>query len=121
MRTMVLILFALATAKVATVQWLYRAASDDVIINAYRPRALDACGRDARRSFGLETAVWSEQVPIRLEIGKPNTPVRIWQIDDPSWPRRFRNPYLHVTAGSNGLQVACIYDVLAGTASAVKL
>ena len=121
MRFVAIILAVLATAKVLTVQWLYRAASDDVIVNAYRPRALDACSRDARKAFGLETAVWSLHVPIRLEIGMAGIAVNIWQIDDPAWAQRYRNPFLHITAGIAGLQVKCTYDVINGTTTAAKV
>lgn len=121
MRTLVIILALLAIGKVATVEWLYRSASDDVIVNAYRPRALEACGRDARRAFGLDVAAWSLQTPVRLEIGSRGGSIRIWQVEHPGWAQRFRNPYLHLTAGAPGVQVHCTYDVVGGSVLASKM
>lgn len=121
MRIVALLLACLAIGKIAVVQWLYKSASDEVIVSAYRPRALDACGRDAQRQFGLDTAAWLKGTPIRLEIGKPNGQIHIWQVNDPAWSERYRNPYLYLTAQVTGLQVACMYDVVSGTASSKKI
>ncbi len=121
MRIVALLLACLAVGKIAVIQWLYRSASDEVIVSAYRPRAVDACGRDAQRQFGLDVAAWSKDTPITLEIGKSSSAVHIWQVNDPAWSERYRNPYLHLTAQATGLQVACLYDVVSGTASARKI
>ena len=120
MRTLVILLALLATGKVAAMQWLYRSASDDVIVNAYRPRALDACGRDARRAFGVDTSAWPTDTPIRLEIGRRTAGVHLWQVDDPAWSQSYRNPYLHLTSGTPGIKIHCAYDVVRGTAAASK-
>lgn len=121
MRTLALFLAFVAIAKVSTVQWLYRSASDDVIVNAYRPRALEACSRDARRVFGLDASAWAQPTRIHLEIGRRIDGVQLWQVDDPAWSQRWRNPFLHLTADANGSQYRCVYDVMAGTASATKI
>lgn len=121
MRIVALLLACLAVGKIAVVQWLYRSASDEVIVSAYRPRALDACGRDAQRQFGLDITAWSQGTPITLAIGNSTNPVHIWQINDPAWSERYRNPYLHLTAQTMGQQVVCMYDVVSGTASARRI
>ena len=121
MKSLAIFLAILAMAKVTTLQWLHRSASDDVIVNAYRPRALEACGRDARRVFGLDASIWAQATQIHLEIGQRVNTVQLWQVDDPAWPQRWRNPFLHLTAGTNGAQYQCVYDVMAGTASASKI
>ena len=121
MRTLAIFLVVLAMAKVATVHWLYRAASDDVIVSAYRPRALEACGRDGRRVFGLDAAAWAQPTQIHLEIGKRGGDVQLWQVDDPAWPQRWRNPYLHLTVATAGVQFQCAYDVVGGTAATSKI
>jgi hypothetical protein len=121
MRTLALFLVVVAMTKVTAVQWLYRSASDDVIVNAYRPRALEACGRDGRRVLGLDASIWAQPTQIHLEIGQRVSGVQLWQVDDPAWPQRWRNPFLHLTAGANGAQYQCIYDVMGGTASASKI
>ncbi len=121
MRLLVVILALLAAGKVATLQWLHRTASDDVIISAYRPRALDACALQSRRlSPPVEAAAWVAETPIRLEIGRRSQRVRVWQVDDPAWPERFRNPYLHLEAQSATARIHCEYDIVNGTAAASR-
>jgi hypothetical protein len=122
MRLLVVILTLLAAGKVATLQWLHRAASDDVIISAYRPRALDACAFETRRlSPPAEAATWSGDTAIRLEIGRRTRGVAVWQVDDPNWPERFRNPYLHLETLGARQRVRCEYDIVNGTAAATRL
>lgn len=121
MRLLVVILALLAAGKVTTLQWLHRSASDEVIISAYRPRALDACAAEARRlSPPVEPAAWIADTQIRLEIGRRSHRVRVWQVDDASWPERFRNPYLHLEARSTIAHVRCEYDIVNGTAAASR-
>ena len=117
MRFIAITLWLLATAKVATLQWLYRASSDDVIVSAYRPRALDACSRDAHSvTLGLDGKAWTAVAPVRLEIGKPISGVYIWQVDQPTWQQRYRNPYLLLTAGTPMARLRCEFDIVNGTA-----
>jgi hypothetical protein len=122
MRLLVVILALCAAGKVATLQWLHRAASDDVIISAYRPRALDACASETKRlSPPVETTTWSADTPIRLEIGRRMRGVAVWQVDDPGWPERFRNPYLHLETTGARPRVRCEYDIVNGTAATSRL
>ena len=122
MRTLVVILVLMAAGKVATVQWLHRTTTDDVIVNAYRPRALDACSLDAQRlDVAGRPAPWTAETPIRLEIGTRAVRLQVWQVDHPAWAQRFRNPYLHLEAGQAAARVRCEYDILNGTAVASKI
>jgi len=122
MRKLAVFLMLLAAGKIATLEWLHRSATDDVVINAYRPRALDACSTDARRLAGTggDTA-WSSDTQIRLEVGMRDRDVRIWQVDNPAWSARFRNPYLHLEAGPPAARLRCEYDIINGTATASKV
>jgi hypothetical protein len=121
MRILALFLALLAIGKIAVVQTLYRSASDDVIVNAYRPRAIDACSRDAQRQFGLDAAAWSRETSIKMEIGRrSNSPIYIWQINHPAWSERYRNPYLHLATQAPGFNVTCVYDVVSGTTAISK-
>lgn len=123
MRILVILLMLLAAGKVATLNWLHRAASDEVIINAYRPRAMDACSRDAHR-LGLTAAgekAWLVDPAIRLEIGKPLPSVFLWQVDQPAWITSYRNPYLHLSTGPATARMRCEYDVVNDTAAASRL
>lgn len=122
MRLLVVILALLATGKVVTLQWLHRAASDDVIIAAYRPRALDACAIEARRlTPPVDATAWAGETAIHLEIGRRGRGVRVWQVDDPSWAERFRNPFLHLETRGTPAHVRCAYDIVNGTAAAARI
>jgi hypothetical protein len=122
MRLLVVILTLMAAGKVATLQWLHRAASDDVIISAYRPRALDACAAEGRRlTPPIDAAAWSAETSIRLEIGRRTRGVAVWQVDNPGWHERFRNPYLQLEAHGARAQVRCEYDIVNGTAAANRI
>ena len=122
MRTLVVILVLMAAGKVATVQWLHRTTTDDVIVNAYRPRALDACSLDAQRlDVAGRPAPWTAETPIRLEIGTRAVRLQVWQVDHPAWAQRFRNPYLQLETGQAAARVRCAYDILNGTAVATQI
>ena len=84
------------------------------------PAGLAPCGRDARRAFGLDAAAWNVDTPIRLEMGRRSANVYFWQVDDPAWSERYRNPYLHLTVVAAGTQVSCAYDVVRGIAAASR-
>ena len=121
MRPLVIFLALLAVGKVAAVEWLHRSASEDAIIAAFGPRALDACSRDARRkSLNVDATAWTAGTPIRFELGRPDAQVYLWQVDNPAWAQRYRHPYLVLQSGSFGAQVECAFDVLAGTGIATK-
>jgi hypothetical protein len=122
MRMLVVILVVLAGGKVAALQWLHHAAADDVIISAYRPRALDACASEAKRlPQPVDDRVWAQDVSLHLEIGSRKNRVYFWQVDRPSWSERFRNPYLHLEAGTAQSRVRCEYDIVNGRASTARL
>jgi hypothetical protein len=122
MRFFVVILIVLAGGKVAALQWLHRAASDDVIVSAYRPRALDACATEAKRlSVSTDDQIWAQDLSLRLEIGRRQNRVYFWQVDRPTWSERFRNPYLHLEAGAGQTRVRCEYDIVNGTAAPTRL
>ncbi len=122
MRTLIVFLVLAAFAKVATVQWLHRAASDEVIIAAYRPRALDACASDARRlKLPSDGAVWGQDTPISLEIGRRLRGIYVWQVDKPAWSERYRNPYLQLEARGPETRFRCEYDIVNGTAAVSRI
>jgi hypothetical protein len=122
MRKLAVLLILLATAKVATLQWLHRSAADDVIIAAYRPRALDACAGDARRlQPAVAGQVWGPDTAVRLEIGRRLRDVYVWQVDNPAWSERYRNPYLHLQPAGPEPRLRCEYDIVNGTAAVSRL
>jgi hypothetical protein len=121
MRLLVVLLVLMATTKVATLEWLHRAASDDVIVSAYRPRALEACAVQGQRlTPAVDTKSWTTDTAIHLEIGRRGKSVAVWQVNDPAWTERFRNPYLHLDSQGASGRVRCAYDIVNGQASAKR-
>ena len=52
-------------------------------------------------------------------IGKSSIDVYPWQVDDPLWNARYRNPYLVLTASQRIATVSCEYDI--ANAAAVRV
>jgi hypothetical protein len=122
MRTVVFILALLAAAKLGHQEYLYRAATREAIVAAYRERAAQACQKDARAaSLGLAPQAWITPASATLVIGKSNLDVQIWQVDNHLWNARYRNPFLILSAGARGGQVYCEYDIVNAAASVHRM
>jgi hypothetical protein len=102
MRALVLVLVLLAIAKVGYQEYMYRSATNEVIITAYRDRATAACQRDAKGQSLAGSPAWAQLSHIKLLIGKSNLDVYIWQVDHALWNARYRNPYARHPAGRGG-------------------
>src|ERR1700752_3701000 len=99
MRAIVILLALLAAAKLGYQEYLFRSATRDAIIGAYKEHAAQACQNDARsHGFGLGPQAWANPKAIRLVIGKSSLDVYPWQTDHAQWNARYRNPYLFLTA-----------------------
>jgi hypothetical protein len=121
MRVLVLVLTLLAAAKIGTQQYLIASAKTDIIVSAYRDRAVGAC-REAARSRQLAVpASWSTQGPVRLVIGKSNLDVALWQVDHNLWQKRYKNPYLIFTISEAPLRIYCEFDIAHGAASLITM
>lgn len=121
MKAMVVFLAFLAALKVGYQEYLYRAASSEIIVSAYRERAIAACQREPRGLQIAEPRVWSRPGQIRLVIGKSNLDVHFWQVDHALWNARFRNPYLFLAAGDRPNRVFCEFDIVNGAASVFRM
>lgn len=121
MRFLVVLLAFLATAKVFGQHILYRSAADDVIVTAYRGRAVEACRKtDEAKNLGLTDKAWNETAASQLSIGRPGLKVYLWQTAHEDWPRKYRNPYLHLSVGREGSGIRCTYDIVAGAADVTR-
>jgi hypothetical protein len=122
MRALVLTLALLAALKIWVQDSVYRAATEEALVTAYRTRAADACSQAnplMNRSTGPEGPVdWSADSEPHLTVGNPAIPVHIWEFDHELWNARFRQPYLILSVGRTGR--ACTYDILAGTAEITR-
>jgi hypothetical protein len=117
MKPLLIVLAVLAGAKIVHSEYLFRTATRDVIIQAYRERALQACQKDALGPMlGVTPQSWSTPSSISLAIGKRNIDVHLWQVDHKMWNARYRNPYLFISAGQRSAAATCEYDIVNATA-----
>jgi len=122
MKPIVIFLALLASAKIGYQEYLFRTSTVDVIINAYRTRAVTACQRDAKmQRLPSSHNLWSQPQALRLAIGKSNLDVYIWQINSNLWNARFRNPYIFITAKPSASNIFCEYDIVHGVASVYRM
>ena len=122
MRAVVILLALLAAAKLGYQEYLFRGAARDALIGAYKEHAVQACQRDARtQTLGLGVQAWASPKTIRLVIGRSSIDVYPWQVDDPMWNARYRNPYLLLTAIQKTATVACEYDIVNAAASVSRM
>ena len=113
MRAVVFLLTLLAAAKLAHQEYLFRSATREAILGAYRGHAAEACQREARsQAPGLTAQAWASPAAIELLIGKAGVDVNLWQVDNALWNVRYRNPYLVLTAHQNAGAIYCEYDIL---------
>jgi hypothetical protein len=113
MKPLLVFLALLATAKIVHHEYLFRTSTRDVIINAYKERALQACQKDALGSMlGVSPQSWTTPNSISLTIGKRNLDVQLWQVDNSMWNARYRNPYLVVSTGQRAATTYCEYDIV---------
>src|SRR5262245_40999382 len=93
MKPIVLFLILLAAVKLAHQEYLFRSATTDAILGAYRAHATEACQREARREApGLSQRVWASPAGIELLIGKTGIDVNLWQVDNALWNARYATP-----------------------------
>lgn len=121
MRGLVLVLLLLAAAKVGTQLYLSSTAKDDIIVAAYRERAVGACEQAAKlKRVELEPS-WSKTRAVELVIGKASLDVRLWQTDHALWQSKFKNPYLFLTMRETPQKVFCEFDIVQGSATVLRM
>jgi len=122
MKPVVILLVLLAALKLGHHEYLYRIATRDVIVAAYRDRAALACQADGRTaSLGVAPQAWANPSSVTLVIGKGGLNVHLWQVDNELWNARYRHPFLVLGAGSRTGQVYCEYDIVNAAASVHRM
>ncbi len=118
LRAAVTIVVVLVIAKLGVETLLYRQATESVIVTTFRSDAIRACAHAGTRSaLRAPAKVWSDEIDIVLQIGKPNVDVQFWQINHRLWSSRFQSPILRVMTTASGSQLRCEYDINRGLAS----
>lgn len=149
MRVLVLILAALAGIKIWASNQIYRSAAEEVIVAAYRDRAIAACQRDAglkdagpkdaalprdakagaslaqaqsQQAHTLAAQGWANPASIRLVIGRRSADVNVnvWDMDNANWQARYKQAYLVLASADPAIKTACEYDVTANQATLVR-
>ncbi len=126
MRAVAIFLLLLAAGKLGYQEYLFRTATRDAIVGAYREHAVEACQNDAgSKSLGLGPQAWSHPKDVKLMIGKSSLDVYPWQTDHAQWAARYRNPYLLLTAnpapGQRSSGVRCEYDIVNAAAAVSRM
>lgn len=127
MKYVALTLAALACAKFATVDYLYKAATRDALVTAFGTQAVAACQKaqrpaDSLNSGGLKPdPLWGTPGQVRVEIGNRNNTIALWQVDHQDWPARFRRAFIVLDASAGTSSSRCHFDVVAGTATVSDL
>lgn len=121
MRVIVAILALLAAGKVGYHEYIYRAASSEIIIAAYRERAVKACREQSARAGDANASAsvdpWNHPENIRLTIGNPAVDVALWSTDSTLWNARYKNPYLLLSGSDQTRNLMCEFDVVHDVAS----
>jgi len=121
MRVLVIVLTLLAAAKIGAHQYLIGSAKNEIIISAYRDRAVGAC-REAARAKRMDVpSSWARDGAVSLVIGKSNLDVALWQVDHALWHKRYKSPYLLLSLSEAPLRVLCEFDITQGAAALVAL
>ena len=132
MRFIAVSLALLAGAKIWTQEQIYRSATEEALLHAYRSQAIASC-----RAAPLPAAAAASSVPTsrnqtrqvshqhiasgfatptaaRLEIGNRDISVPIWEVDHAAWAMRYTYPYIVLETSTPGAR--CSYDVNLGRA-----
>jgi len=113
----------LAGAKIWTQEQLYRSATEEALLHAYRSVAIATCrsaslpanagslGQSSRQRIA---AAFAAPVGAHLEIGNRDMSVPIWEVDHAAWAMRYTYPYIVLEAAAPAAR--CAYDLKLGTA-----
>lgn len=115
LRTMLMLAAVMAGAKVWASDRFHRAIYSDAILAAYGEKARATCQREVVRQAPAAYASLKLK-PSGVVIGSPNVRVAFWDIDNPLWEVRYRNPHVMLTAEPI-TDLRCAFDVTAGLAS----
>ena len=122
MRAVVIFLVLLAGAKLGYQEYLFRSATKDAIVGAYREHAVQACQADSKtHSFGVSAQSWADSRNVTVVIGRRSLDVYPWQFDHRDWNARYRNPYLLLIAGDRAGSARCEYDIVNAAASVSRM
>lgn len=118
MKYIVAILALLAVIKIYAQDQIYRSATSDALIAAYRSDAIVACQKNhANQPAELAVTYWAKPSSIAVQVGRSDLGVSLWQISDPRWDAAYKQPYLVLTSADPKTHLTCTYDINVNAAS----
>lgn len=121
MRWVVYALAGLVALKIYMQDQFYRDATAKAIVAAYTERALAACrASGTTRDKALSEYLWSRAGDVRVEIGRSDLGVALWQFDHAQWPAAYEQAYLVLSPVEKHTGYTCTYDLAAGAATISK-
>jgi hypothetical protein len=116
MRRVIILLIAAVIFKLALNEWNYRSAVEEALISVHTLRAAEACRNDAKARGFPPALPLTRPGDVRLVVGASELDVWLWDVRNPSWPKRYRTPYLRLPLQSGESILQCSFDVLRMTA-----
>jgi hypothetical protein len=121
MRNLAILVMLLALAKLGLHELNYRRSTSELIVSGYQGHAAESCQQHARSDARGGTIAWSKPEAVSLRVGRSNVNVWIWQVGEPSWQTRYRNPYLVLQARDQTSRLTCEYDIVNGQATIYRM
>jgi hypothetical protein len=116
----VLALALLAGLKIWAQDSVYRSATAEALVAAYRDRAIATCQKTPAKDTRATAVIWGSAPDIKLVVGNGAYSVYIWEVDNELWNARYRNPYLVLSVPDHA-SLACTYDIGRGTAEVSRI
>ncbi len=117
-RAIVAVLAILAIGKIYVQYNFYRTAADAAIISAYRSAAISACQKSqSNMSKGAARYLWSRPQTINVIVGYPSLDVRLWDIENPQWEKRYREANLVLRSRDQHTGLTCRFNLKTGRAA----
>lgn len=121
MRGLVLVLLLLAAAKVGYQQYAVSTTKTEIIVAAYRDRAIGACERAAKLNQVEPNATWARSRDVRLVIRNGSLDVSMLLGESGIWSARSKNPYLFLSTAGETYNVFCEFDIVQGHAAVYRM
>lgn len=121
MRGLVLVLLLLAAGKVGYQQYAVSAAKTEIIVAAYRDRAIGACERAAKINQVEPNAVWARSRDVRLVIRSGSLDLSMLLGENGLWGARAKSPYLFLSTAGEVRNVYCEFDIVQGHAAVYRM
>lgn len=121
MKFIVAALALLAVIKLYVQDQIYRSATSDALIAAYRSDAIAACQKDrTNQTADLAGPNWLKPSSIALQIGRSDLGVNLWEISDARWEAAYKQPYLVLAPSDPQAHLTCTYDINVNVASITR-